>query len=101
MNMKKVYKIYSNSAVSIGTSSCSDFLEKEVDLTLSEEQVFRSYENTRGFLANIYTYLPDAFVGYTDGQFRSASRDCMTDNAFRLVVSTVLWQCTYRWLFSY
>ena len=62
-------------------TSCSDFLEKEVDLTLSEEQVFRSYENTRGFLANIYTYLPDAFVGYTDGQFRSASRDCMTDNA--------------------
>jgi len=52
-----------------------------VDLTLSEDQIFSKYENTRGFLANIYTYLPDAFVGYTNGQFLAASRDCMTDNA--------------------
>ena len=81
MNMKKFIKYIAIALLASGTSSCSDFLEKEVDLTLSEEQVFRSYENTRGFLANIYTYLPDAFVGYTDGQFRSASRDCMTDNA--------------------
>lgn len=81
MNTKKIIKYIAVALLAYGTSSCSDFLEKEVDLTLSEEQVFRSYENTRGFLANIYTYLPDAFVGYTDGQFRSASRDCMTDNA--------------------
>lgn len=67
--------------LALGATSCSDFLEKEVDLTLSEEQIFSKYENTRGFLANIYTYLPDPFVGYTDGQFRGASRDCMTDNA--------------------
>ena len=81
MNTKKIIKYIAIALLAYETSSCSDFLEKEVDLTLSEEQVFRSYENTRGFLANIYTYLPDAFVGYTDGQFRSASRDCMTDNA--------------------
>ena len=83
MNMKKFIKYIAIALLASGTSSCSDFLEKEVDLTLSEEQVFRSYENTRGFLANIYTYLPDAFVGYTDGQFRSASRDCMTDKIGR------------------
>jgi len=65
----------------LGFSSCKDFLEKEVDLTLSDERVFSSFENTRGFLANIYTYLPDAFQGYTDGQFLAASRDCMTSNA--------------------
>ena len=61
-------------------TSCSDILDKEVDLTLQEDQIFSKFENTRGFLANVYTYLPDAFVGYTDGQFRGASRDCMTDN---------------------
>ena len=63
------------------TTSCSDYLDKEADLTLSEEQIFSKYENTRGFLANIYTYLPDAFAGYTNGQFLAASRDCMTDNS--------------------
>lgn len=67
--------------LAVNFTSCSDFLDKEVDLTLDAEQVFQKFENTRGFLANIYTYLPDAFVGYTDGQFRGASRDCMTDNA--------------------
>lgn len=67
--------------LAVNFTSCSDFLDKEVDLTLDAEQVFQKFENTRSFLANIYTYLPDAFVGYTDGQFRGASRDCMTDNA--------------------
>lgn len=67
--------------LAVNFTSCSDFLGKEVDLTLDAEQVFQKFENTRGYLANIYTYLPDAFVGYTDGQFRGASRDCMTDNA--------------------
>ena len=48
---------------------------------MSEEQVFKNKDNTRGFLANIYTNLPDGFSGYTNGQFLGASRDCMTDNA--------------------
>ena len=79
--MKKI-AIYIITALLIsGNYSCSDFLDKEVDLSLSDEQVFSSYENTRGFLANIYTRLPDAFAGYTDGQFLAASRDCMTNNA--------------------
>lgn len=67
--------------LTVNFTSCDDYLDKEVDLTLDAEQVFQKFENTRGYLANIYTYLPDAFVGYTDGQFRGASRDCMTDNA--------------------
>ena len=62
-------------------TSCSDVLDKEVDLTLQNEQVFSKFENTRGFLANVYSYLPDAFAGYTNGQFLAASRDCMTDNS--------------------
>lgn len=64
-----------------GFTSCSDFLDKESDLTLSNEQIFSKFENTRGFLANVYTYLPDAFAGYTDADRYGASRDCMTDNA--------------------
>lgn len=79
--MKKI-EIYLITALLVfANSSCSKFLDKEVDLSLSDEQVFRSFENTRGFLANIYTYLPDAFLGYTDGQYLAASRDCMTSNS--------------------
>ena len=59
------------------TTSCSDFLEKEVDLTQQADNIFSDYDNTRGFLANIYTYLPDAFHGYTDGQYLNASKDAI------------------------
>ena len=59
-------------------ASCS--LDKEVDLTYTSDQVYGKFENTRGALAHLYTYLPDAFSGYNDGQFLGASRDCMTDN---------------------
>ena len=61
-------KIYKSSliALAVGTaaalSSCSDFLDKEVDLTLQADVVFSDFDMTRGFLANIYTYLPDAFA---------------------------------------
>lgn len=78
--MKKIIYIIST-LLMLGTAGCDDFLDKEVDLSLSDEQVFSNFENTRSFLANIYTYLPDAFAGYTNGQFLAASRDCMTDNA--------------------
>ena len=68
-------------ALAGATTSCSDFLDKEVDLTQQADNVFSDFDNTRGFLANIYTYLPDAFHGYTDGQYLNASKDAMTDNA--------------------
>ena len=68
-------------ALTGATTSCSDFLDKEVDLTQQADNIFSDYDNTRYFLANIYTYLPDAFHGYTDGQYLNASKDAMTDNA--------------------
>ena len=79
--MKKYIKYMAATLLAVNFTACSGFLDKEVDLTLGAEDVFDKAENTRGLLANIYTYLPDAFVGYTDGQYRGASRDCMTDNA--------------------
>jgi hypothetical protein len=79
MNSKKFYLTAAGLLFFI--ASCSDFLDKEYDISMSEEQVFSSKENTRGFLANIYVNLPDVFAGYTNEQFLGASRDCMTDNA--------------------
>jgi len=79
--MKKIAIYITIALLAIGNFSCGDYLNKEVDLTLSDEQVFSSYDNSRSFLANIYTYLPDAFAGYNNGQYLGASRDCMTNNA--------------------
>jgi len=63
-----------------GFTSCDDYLDKEVDLTLQADRVFGDYDMTRGFLANCYTYLPDAFADYSDPNGRM-NKDCMTDNA--------------------
>lgn len=74
--------IYLTGALFIFTlHGCSDFLEKEYDMSMAEEQVFSNEANTRGFLANIYTNLPDGFNGYSNLQFLGASRETMTDNA--------------------
>ena len=75
-------KVYISIAFFVFTlTSCEDFLDKEYDMSMAEEQVFSNEENSRGFLANIYTMLPDGFNGYTNPQFLGASRETMTDNA--------------------
>ena len=82
--MKKINIILSAAMLMLAgsiTTSCSDFLDKEYDASLSSDKVFSDEAQTRGFLANIYTNLPDGFAPYADDQFTGASRDCMTDNA--------------------
>lgn len=79
-------KLYKSAILAIalgmaaGFASCDDYLDKEVDLTLQADRVFGDYDMTRGFLANCYTYLPDAFGDYSDFNNR-LNKDCMTDNA--------------------
>ena len=60
-------------------TSCD--LDKEYDASMDQEKIFGNATETRGFLANIYTNLPDGFAPLSDDQFTGASRDCMTDNA--------------------
>lgn len=78
----KIYKsaILAAVALTLSATSCDSYLDKEVDLTLQSEMVFGDFDMTRGALAKLYEYLPDAFQGYSDTQFR-LSQDCMTDNA--------------------
>lgn len=78
MKINKISAIASAIFAGMALFSCS--LDKEVDLTLQEDVIFGDYDMTRGFLANCYTYLPDAFADYSDGNSR-LNKDCMTDNA--------------------
>lgn len=73
--------LFAATVLSISGASCGDnYLDKEVDLTIDAETVFSDYDRTRGFQARLYDYLPDAFAGFNDSQFRG-SNECMTDNA--------------------
>ena len=56
--MKKINIILSAAMLMLAgsiTTSCSDFLDKEYDASLSSDKVFSDEAQTRGFLANIYT----------------------------------------------
>ena len=79
--MKKLIKYFTAGLLYLFLFSCSGFLEKEYDLSLSDTEVFSNEVNTRGFLANIYTYMPNGFAPFTNGQFLGATTDNMTDNA--------------------
>ena len=78
--MKKTLIYFATAMLTVGGfTSCS--LDKEVDLTFTADNVFADEDMTRGVLANCYTYLPDAFYGFTLEDALGAFKDCMTDNA--------------------
>lgn len=80
--MKKIIVYISAAMLTVGgMTSCSDILDKEVDLTYTADKVFEDEDMTKGILANCYDYLPDAFRGFTQEDALGAFRDCMTDNA--------------------
>lgn len=79
--MKRISTYIVTLVLALAGSSCSDYLDKEYDASLSEKKVFNNQNMTREFLANIYTNLPDGLAPLSDDQFTGASRDCMTDNA--------------------
>lgn len=81
MKKNNILSVLTVVATALMVNSCSDFLDKEYDASLSEEKVFNNSNDTRGFLANIYVNLPDGLAPLTDDQFTGASRDCITDNA--------------------
>ncbi len=78
-------KIIFNSAVALSlllaVSSCEDYLDKEFDAAQSDEKVFGDETMTRGFMADLYNYIPNGLTIYNDDQRTASSRDCMTDNA--------------------
>jgi len=46
-------------------SSCTDFLDKELDTELTLEMVFEDKTRMEGWLANVYSAIPDPYWGYS------------------------------------
>jgi hypothetical protein len=84
MNKLKTYitgALLSGALLSLIMVSCTDYLEKEYDLSLSDNEIFSDEANTRGFLANMYNHVHNGFAPFTNGQFKGSTTDAMTDNA--------------------
>lgn len=88
----RIYKILMIVAFIGLTSSCEDYLEVTPDLGLSEEDVFSTYESTRGYLDNCYEFLLDIHH-WRPQNLNRASINCLSDEAgspFTGNVSSVL-----------
>lgn len=71
--MKKLIYI-SIILASLGFNACNDTLDPEIELTLTEELVMKTYINTQYRATAIYTYLPNGFL-YIDGAMMASAGD--------------------------
>ncbi|MEI6865036.1 RagB/SusD family nutrient uptake outer membrane protein [Flavicella sp.] len=87
----KIYKIIMMFAF-ISITSCEEFLDVDPDFGLTEEDVFSSYEATRGFLDNCYEVLNDIHHWRAQNLTRM-NINCLSDEAgspFNGNIGTVL-----------
>jgi phosphodiesterase/alkaline phosphatase D-like protein len=97
--MKKILIYITVGLLATVSSSCSDYLDKEVDLTLSEEQIFSKYENTPSIttptngannLTPYVAFVSNAFSTNVAGQTHASSDwQVATDSGFTTVVKSV------------
>lgn len=59
--MKKFQIKYSIivAVLALGMTSCTDYLDKEADSTVSEETAFKNFHNFQGFVEEMYNCIPD------------------------------------------
>jgi hypothetical protein len=57
-NHQIIYGIFAG-VLALGMTSCTDYLDKEGDSTVSEEIAFKNYHNFQGFIEEIYNCIPD------------------------------------------
>ena len=61
--MKKILYIFITT-LALGMTAGCHYLDQEPDDLITEEMVFNDIVKTNGWLANIYSYLPDPFMGW-------------------------------------
>ncbi len=58
--MKKLqYIIIGVAALTLGLSSCTDYLDKEPDSTVGENEAYKNFTNFQGFVEEIYNCIPN------------------------------------------
>ena len=61
--MKKILYIFI-ATLALGMTAGCNYLDQEPDDLITEDMVFNDIVKTNGWLANIYSYLPDPFMGF-------------------------------------
>lgn len=82
--MRKLYKtlLYGGLfAVALGLSSCEDYLEKDPDSTVLEEDVYKNFMNFQGFVEEIYNCIPDKVHCYWTTSFNWGEDEIMNTQA--------------------
>lgn len=81
--MKKIISVVLAALSLIFTSSCKDYLEKdmEVDTRLSYQQIFSDVHYAPGFLNNIYNQLPDGYSRFGGAMLAAATDEAVCSNA--------------------
>lgn len=51
-------------SLTLGTTSCTDYLDKEPDSTVGAEEAFKNFTNFQGFVEQIYTCIPNKESNY-------------------------------------
>lgn len=107
--MRKIYRTLLCGSLllfSLGFSSCEDYLDKEADSTVSEEEAFKNFRNFQGFIEEIYNCIPDKEKNnYTtswnwgdDEIFNPEADSRMTHQAD--LGNYRAWQTTGNWLYK-
>ena len=53
----------------VAMASCKKFLNQVPDNLLKEADIFKTYNNTNGYLAQVYANIPDEFSRFQSGDY--------------------------------
>lgn len=59
MKTNKILYSFAAAALTLGMTSCTDYLDKEPDANVSEEVAFVNFHNFQGFVEEMYNCIPD------------------------------------------
>lgn len=80
-SMNKIFKTFIYSALTLGLTagmtSCTDYLDKEADSTVSEETAFANFTNFQGYVEEIYNCIPDKEKCYWTTSFNWGDDEIM------------------------
>lgn len=104
--MKKIFKTLGALAfgltLSVGMSSCEDYLDKEPDSDVSPETAFKNFTNTQGFIEEIYNCIPNKAQCYWTTSWNLGDDEIMNPQAEadRLIQTQIDLGNYYAWQYN-
>lgn len=84
--MKNIYQTWIGSIsllclISLGTTSCEDYLEKDPDSNVSDGEAFKNFQNFQGFIEEVYKCIPDKAKCYWTTSWNYGDDEIMNPNS--------------------